>query len=116
MKIRPVGVELFHVDRLTDRQTDGRNSAKSPKNVIGKDDVWMRKIHLSLVYILSTVVACTCFIYNFVYSCIYMYILCFSFICLTCAVDEVILQQNMCNDYVIRIALDGGNKSNYFCN
>jgi hypothetical protein len=38
MKIRPVGAELFHADRQTDRQTDMkltvafRNFAKTPKN------------------------------------------------------------------------------------
>ena len=45
-KIRPVGAELFHVDRCTDRWTDGqthmtklivafRNFAKAPKKVFG---------------------------------------------------------------------------------
>ena len=40
MKIRPVGADLFHADRLTDRQTDMtklifvfRNFANSPKNI-----------------------------------------------------------------------------------
>jgi hypothetical protein len=90
MKIRPVGAELFHVDRRKDRQRGGRNSAKAPKNVIERADVWMRKIQLSQSYILSTVVACTYFIYNIGYSSIYTYMLQF-YMCLTCAVDEVTL-------------------------
>ena len=37
MKIHPVGIELFHADRWTDRQTDRRaetfrNFADAPKN------------------------------------------------------------------------------------
>jgi len=43
MKIRSVGVELFHADRRTDEQTDMtklvvpcRNFPKAPKNEIGK--------------------------------------------------------------------------------
>jgi len=90
MKILPVGTELFHADRRKDRPTDGSNSANAPKNVMGRADVWMRKIQLSQLYILSTVLAFTYFIYNIVYSCIYTHT-CFSFICLTCAVDGVIL-------------------------
>jgi hypothetical protein len=32
MKIRAVGVELFHADRQTDRQTRRSNFAKAPEN------------------------------------------------------------------------------------
>jgi hypothetical protein len=30
MKIRPVGPELFHADRRTERQTDGRTNTRKP--------------------------------------------------------------------------------------